>query len=496
MARASELDPAACARAVPGPPFVIGERGSPLEAPENTLPGFARALELGLDGFAADVRPTRDRALVLVADETLERSTTGSGKVAERRLVEIAGADAGANFSARFRGTRVPLLEEALELAPPAGGERRWLHVHERGIAAAIAADAQRTCGAQPLRVVSEIHDVCLEARDAGLAAILVARVAEEKLFDFVRQERLAGCALPLAQWRSAGERFANIHERVALGLDAPAEQLEACRLGLTAFTTREPLRALAVRALARLAPQDSGPFPITCEPLELQPSDTGSARGDWFGSWDSQARVRNPFAFAVRVTAGILPRHGAFEIQKLPLAFELAPGEEARVPFELAGGAWRPGADPCFFALMRWRRAPGRAAGALLLDAPLERVRTAIADALPTRLTLLRETKNDPPATMLLRRRGRSLFVSLESGITPQLAHTVVFLEGEYFFGARGVRVPLPEDFDARRGGVRFSCGVFTLEHGERLVRRWAGGVPDPVGCGSPGYLFPRGQA
>ncbi len=205
---------------------------------------------------------------------------------------------------------------------------------------------------------------------------------------------------------------------------------------------------------------------------------------------------MRNPFPFAARVTAGILPRHGAFEIRELPVAFELEPGAEARVPFALAGGAWRPGADPCFFALLRWKRAPGRAAGGLLLDAPLERVRTAIADALPTRLVLLRESKDDPQATMLLRRRGRSLFVSLESGVDPKSAHTVVYLDGEYHFGARGLRVPLPEGFDQRREGVRFSCGVFTLVDGERHMRRWAGGVPDPVGCGSPGILMPHGRA
>lgn len=472
-------------------PRILGERGSPLEAPENTLPGLARALELGLDGFACDVRRTRDRALVLVADETLERTTSANGKVAERTLFELSSCDAGASFSARFRGTRLPLLEEALAT----GSGPVWVRVHERGLAAAIAADARRTGRTDGLRVVSEIHDVCLEARDAGLAALLVASHAEEKQALFVREERLAGCALPLGEWRRAGEAFAHAGERVALGLDTPAALFEACRLPLAAFSTREGLRALAIRELVRLAPEASR-YPITCQTLELQPSETGSARGDWFGSWESEALVANPFAFPVRVTAGILPRHGAFEIQKLPVALELGAGEEARVPFTLAGGAWRPGADPCFFALYRWKRAPGRAAGTLLLDAPLERVRTAIADALPTRLVLLRESKDDVQATMLLRRRGRSLFVSLESGVDPKSAHTVVFLEGQYFFGARGVRVPLPEDFDQRREGVRFSCGMFTLVDGERRVRRWAGGVPDPVGCGSPGFLFPRGRA
>jgi len=473
-------------------PRILGERGSPLEAPENTLPGLARALELGLEGVCFDVRRTRDHALVLLADETLERTTTLSGRVAARRLVEIAGCDAGSSFAARFAGTRVPLLQEALAAGPGSC----WVRVHERGLAQAIAVDARVAGREAELRVVSEIHDVCIEAREAGLAAILVANRADEKLARFVREERLAGCALPLREWRRAGADFEFELERVAMGLDTPAELLEACNLGLSAFSTREPLRALAVRELNRLAPQPDGAYPIRCEALELQPSESSSARGDWFGSWESAARVRNPFAIPARVTAGILPRHGAFEIQKLPVALQLAPDEEVRVPFALAGGAWGPGLDPCFFALFRWKRGPGRAAGTLLLDAPLERVRTVIADALPTRLVLLRESKDDTQATMLLRRRGRSLFVSLESGVDPKAAHTVVYLDGEYFFGARGVRVPLPEDFDQRKEGVRFSCGVFTLLDGERRVRRWAGGVPDPVGCGSPGFLFPHGRA
>lgn len=490
MARSRELEPGEFARRFDGPPWILGERGSPLEAPENTLAGLARALELGLDGNLVDLRATRDRALVLLADETLERTTSGTGRVAERRLVEVRGLDAGTQFAARFRGTRVPLFEEA----PSAG--LLWVRVQQRGIAEALARDARRTGTLERLRVLSPIHDACCEARDAGLAALLEADQADSRLAEFVREEQLAGCALPLREWRAASPEFDALGERVALGLDAPAEILAACRLGLSAFSTREGLRALAVRALVQLAPQDSGPFPVQCAPLELQPGTPGDARGDWFGSWESSARVRNPCAFPVRVTAGILPRHGAFEVRELPQALELAPGAQADVPFGISGGAWRPGADPCFFALLRWKRGPSRAAGALLLDAPLERVRTAIADGLPTRLTLLRESKSDGPATMLLRRRGANLLVSLESGFDPKLAHTVVFLDGRYFFGARGVRVPLPRDFDQRREGLRFSCGVFTLEDGERRVRRWAGGVPDPVGCGSPGFLLPRARA
>ncbi len=291
-------------------------------------------------------------------------------------------------------------------------------------------------------------------------------------------------------------EEFGYPGERAALGVDDPHELLAACRRPLDALATHEPLRALAIRALVRLSPLDRGAYPVRVAPLALEPSSGPAPRGDWFGRWEGEAVVRNPFPFAVEGTAGILPRHGAFELAHVPAGFALAPGAEARVPFALAGGARVPGIDPCFFALYRWRRAPGRAAGRLLLDAPLRRVRRVVADAIATRLVLLREGPRDASATMLLRRRGRYLFVSLESGVSGEDVRTVVRLGERFHFGARGVRVGLPEDFDARREGVPFSCGVTWVEDGERRVRRWAGGVPDVLGCGSPGILLPGARA
>lgn len=488
---------AAGATARRGPPWILGQGGSPLEAPENTLPSLARALEWGLDGVSCDVRSTRDRELVLLADETLERSTDGHGRVAERRWVELAGLDAGVAFHARFRGTRLALLDEALAplVAHEEGARRRWVVVHERGLAPALAAAARRAGIGAGLCIVSEIHDVCLEARAAGLEACLAADAARAKDALFLRENGIGAAALPVREWpRAAQLGFAC--QRAALGVDDPAVLLEALRAPLDLVATREPLRALALRTLVHLAPDDRGPHPLELEPLELAPTGLPSPRGDWFASWESQARVRNPLPFAVEVTAGILPRHGAYELGGVPVAFELEPGAGRAVPFTLSGGARVPGLDPCFFALLRWRRARGRAAGRLFLDAPLRRVRRAVADAVATRLVLLSEGPRDARATMLVRRRGRYLFVSLESGVPGIDVRSVVHMDGRLFFGARGVRVALPEDFDARRRGVPFSCGVTWLEAGERRVRRWAGGVPDALGCGSPGLLFPSARA
>ena len=86
---------------VPGPPWILGHRGSPREAPENTLVSLRRALELGLDGVEYDVHGTRDGEPVLIHDETLDRTTDGRGPVAELGMPELAGLDAGGWFGAR-----------------------------------------------------------------------------------------------------------------------------------------------------------------------------------------------------------------------------------------------------------------------------------------------------------------------------------------------------------------------------------------------------------
>jgi glycerophosphoryl diester phosphodiesterase len=95
-------------------PLVIAHRGASGTAPENTLPAFERAVQLGADMIELDVQLTRDGEVVVVHDWTLERTCDGSGLVRERSLAEIQRLDAGSWFDARFRGARVPTLGEVL----------------------------------------------------------------------------------------------------------------------------------------------------------------------------------------------------------------------------------------------------------------------------------------------------------------------------------------------------------------------------------------------
>ena len=115
---------------VPGPPFILGRRGVVWEAPENTLAGLRRAVEVGLDGFSYDVRACASGELVLLHDATLRRTTDATGTLASRTLPELFGIDAGGWFDKAFAGEPLALLDEALTVEGNHAGT--WpLHVIE-----------------------------------------------------------------------------------------------------------------------------------------------------------------------------------------------------------------------------------------------------------------------------------------------------------------------------------------------------------------------------
>ena len=100
---------------------VIGHRGACGYAPENTMPSFRCGQKLGALWVEADVKRTADGHFVLMHDQTVDRTTDGTGRVAELSLAEIRRLDAGAWFAAEYAGTGIPLLEELLSWASSAG---------------------------------------------------------------------------------------------------------------------------------------------------------------------------------------------------------------------------------------------------------------------------------------------------------------------------------------------------------------------------------------
>ncbi|HYH67128.1 MAG TPA: glycerophosphodiester phosphodiesterase family protein [Urbifossiella sp.] len=96
----------------PAPPTarIVAHRGLLTHAPENTLANFDACLSLRLD-IELDVRRTADGHLVVVHDDTVNRTTTGKGKVSALSLAEVQALDAGAWFDPAFAGERVPTLD-------------------------------------------------------------------------------------------------------------------------------------------------------------------------------------------------------------------------------------------------------------------------------------------------------------------------------------------------------------------------------------------------
>lgn len=96
---------------------IIGHRGDPIRAPENTLPAVQFATSAGVPSVEWDVRVTACGTPVLIHDATVDRTTSGTGRVDELTIQDLASLDAGSWFGEAFAGVRIPTLASALSLA-------------------------------------------------------------------------------------------------------------------------------------------------------------------------------------------------------------------------------------------------------------------------------------------------------------------------------------------------------------------------------------------
>ena len=97
-------------------PRLIAHRGAKNRAPENTLAAINEAAKCGAGWVELDVQLTKDNVPVVIHDRTLERTTSGSGKVKSIDSKSLTSLDAGRWFDARYKGEKVPLLLDALDL--------------------------------------------------------------------------------------------------------------------------------------------------------------------------------------------------------------------------------------------------------------------------------------------------------------------------------------------------------------------------------------------
>jgi glycerophosphoryl diester phosphodiesterase len=123
---------AGAGHAVPEP-ILLAHRGLMEHAPENTLPAFAAAIELGFS-LELDVYQTSDGHLVVIHDQTVNRTTDGKGNVTQMTLAEVGTLDAGKRFHPCFAGSKVPTLEDVFRLVNHRERVRTIIALHVKKI--------------------------------------------------------------------------------------------------------------------------------------------------------------------------------------------------------------------------------------------------------------------------------------------------------------------------------------------------------------------------
>ena len=230
-------------------PLLYAHRGAAVELPENTIPAFHRAIELGADAIETDAHLTSDGHIVLSHDETGSRMAGRARAIADATLAEVQSWDAGARFVSRtgesFAGRefRMPTLEEVLREFP-----RTSFNV-----------DAKSRHPQMAARIVDLVHrlgaeDRVLLASFSGATLRAVRRLGYRGKTGLAQSEVLRLIALPSAVLRRLPLRgaAAQIPYRIYgidLGTRAVVAKCHSLGLAVHYWTVNEP--ALAERLIA-----------------------------------------------------------------------------------------------------------------------------------------------------------------------------------------------------------------------------------------------------
>jgi glycerophosphoryl diester phosphodiesterase len=228
--------------AVESPVLILGHRGAPNEVPENTIASFREAIRQGAHGVELDVQRSLDGVPVVIHDDTLERTTSGRGRVCDLTWAELASVRAG--------GEPLPSLAQAVAWAEEAGAflnveikaadvEKATLSVlsdHgmlERSIISSFTPDIVKTVGALAPHATRYLlrdrwgEDDLKVVADAGAQGVcLSVKCATPAALDLLRSREL-----PVVVWT----------------VNEPARMRELLRAGVAGIITNHPAAAVGV---------------------------------------------------------------------------------------------------------------------------------------------------------------------------------------------------------------------------------------------------------
>lgn len=182
-------------RAPAGRPYVVGHRGAMGHAPENTFASFRKGVELGCPMLELDVHLSADRQLIVIHDDTVDRTTDGTGPVGNLTAAEIRRLDAGSWFGPAFAGERVPLLDEVLTWARGRAGlviELKLGPVWYPGIEEVLVETLKRQDAVSEVLVISFDHHAAYRVKQLD-PAVTTAIMYGGRMLDPVGLARAAG---------------------------------------------------------------------------------------------------------------------------------------------------------------------------------------------------------------------------------------------------------------------------------------------------------------
>lgn len=139
----------------------IGHRGAAALEPENTLRGFTKAIEIGVDYVEFDIHRCKSGELVVIHDETVDRTTDGKGFVADLTLQQLKKLDAG-------KGEKIPTLQETINCCK--GKVKMQIELKAYGLEEDTVAAIKRNNIATDVMVISFYHKFIRKVKEIAAA--------------------------------------------------------------------------------------------------------------------------------------------------------------------------------------------------------------------------------------------------------------------------------------------------------------------------------------
>ncbi|MFE7846456.1 glycerophosphodiester phosphodiesterase [Microbacterium sp. NPDC057407] len=219
--------------------FIASHRGGAATVPENTLPAISAALTGHYPYVEVDVALTADGHPVLMHDETVDRTTDGTGRLASLTLAEVRRLDAGSWFDPAFAGTRVPTFAEFLDVVARSGG-RAIIELKGVWDAAAVA---RALADVSSRDLEGSVALASFDARTLALCAAESEVVSRLLILKHLPQDVVAAAA-------QADVSGVVVHRKAVLARPEVVDELHAAGARVVVYTLNDDAQWDAMTAL------------------------------------------------------------------------------------------------------------------------------------------------------------------------------------------------------------------------------------------------------